>query len=520
MSTKIVRILGIGALAANAAFAAESLPSSAELAKELAPYLAKPLPSVESLIGVAMPPPAPLMVVASLSDDDSQSELDRGYAVGFTLNELLFDADPKLDVLAPWYYAYDTRKKDVPTGTKRDSAGNAYRAGSRNHARWCAHGRVSGAGPTRVELIVDGCAAGNSSHKKQWTVRAEHDWPATLAEMCEFASASATGELTPRARASCRRGLDIRPASLMALARFGKQYRTWKALEAMVEVDPKFAPAVVEYLYRIEYYGEWPVFWDRLDAVAKAVPQSSAVQLLTYSRLASTYGWKISAVPYPRFFVWVRNHPHLSSAWLALASGLSGGNPSDWPASKSSPPMSPDGFPVPIPPKDYPPNEATHTASLTLSLAIYRNSPQSYRSLWMMGYALERYGWMLRGSNFWRDVPDIGKRGFPVMIDWADRFNQATLGLHPEADRVWNNRMNTAMLAGEDWLPIFDRAVEVNPTRRGLYEDAMSKALDRWGGDDELRARIQRVAREKNPGAKWAETLQARWEEAHSDPNR
>jgi hypothetical protein len=70
MSTKIVRILGIGALAANAAFAAESLPSSTELAKELAPYLAKPLPSVESLIGVAMPPPAPLMVVASLSDDD------------------------------------------------------------------------------------------------------------------------------------------------------------------------------------------------------------------------------------------------------------------------------------------------------------------------------------------------------------------------------------------------------------------------------------------------------------------
>src|SRR6266498_1199488 len=140
MLMNILRILAIGLLVANAALGAESLPLSDDLAKSLAPYLAKPLPSVESLVGVAMPPPAPLMVVASLTDDEAQSELDRGYAIGFTLNDLLFDADPKLDVLAPWSYAYDTRGKDVPTGTKRDSAANAYRAGSRNHARWCTHG--------------------------------------------------------------------------------------------------------------------------------------------------------------------------------------------------------------------------------------------------------------------------------------------------------------------------------------------------------------------------------------------
>lgn len=102
------------------------------------------------------------------------------------------------------------------------------------------------------------------------------------------------------------------------------------------------------------------------------------------------------------------------------------------------------------------------------------------------------------------------------MVDWADRFNQATLDLHPDADIVWNNRMNTAKLTDGDWEPIFVQAVDVNPTRRALYESAMCSALDRWGGDAALRTWIQGVAREKNPNARWAETLRERWEKENS----
>ena len=159
---------GIVAIFANALAAAEPLPSSAELGKSLAPFLAKPLPSIESLVGVAMPPPSPLMVVASLGDDAALPDQDRGFAIGFTLNELLFDADPKLDVVAPWHYQYDTRMKGAPRGLNRDSAANAYRAASRVHADWCAHGRASGAKPMLVDLVVDGCAAGKSSHSRRW----------------------------------------------------------------------------------------------------------------------------------------------------------------------------------------------------------------------------------------------------------------------------------------------------------------------------------------------------------------
>ena len=251
-------IVGVVAIFAAAALSAEPLPESKELAELLQPYLAKPLPSIETLVGVSMPPASPLMVVASFGDDASQPDLDRGYAVGFTLNDLLFDADPKLDVVAPWLYADDTRKKGAPRGQKRDSAANAYRAALRDHANWCAHGWVSGINPVRVELVVDGCAAGTSSHRREWKIASEADWPGALAEMCEFASASATGELTSIARASCHRARSIRPESLLALARFGgpSENRAWKALEAIVAADPSFAPAAIDYLWRLTYYSE------------------------------------------------------------------------------------------------------------------------------------------------------------------------------------------------------------------------------------------------------------------------
>jgi hypothetical protein len=513
-------MVGVAAIFATAGLSAEPLPGSGELAELLEPYLAKPLPSIETLVGVSMPPPSPLIVVASLGDDASQADLDRGYAVGFTLNDLLFDADPKLDVVAPWLYASDTRKKDAPRGQKRDSAANAYRAASRDHVDWCAHGRVSGINPVRVELVVDGCAAGKSSHRRGWTIRSDTDWPGTLAEMCEFASASATGELTSIARASCHRARDIRPESLLALARYGgpKEKRAWKTLEAMVAADPAFAPAAIDYLWSLPYDEKQRIaFWERVGVIAKGARQSSAVQLVAYARDAQHFGWNVRYPPYPDFFYWIRNHAHLYEAWLALAGGLAGGNPEDWP--KDSPketwwtrllPYEVIKWMSPHPPRN--PNEATHTASLALSLGIYQRWPQGYRTHWHLAYALRQYGWMLRGGAYWRDVPRIGKEGFPVFAEWSAQFYQSTLDMNADADGPWTGLMESTKLSNGDWLDVFDRAVEANPHDYWLYESAMRYAMDRWGGDAETRQRIESAAIENNLDAAWAKRLRSRWE--------
>jgi len=164
------------------------------------------------------------------------------------------------------------------------------------------------------------------------------------------------------------------------------------------------------------------------------------------------------------------------------------------------------------PPRPRNPNEATHAASLALSLGIYERWPQGYRTHWHLAHALSGYGWMLRGSEFWRDVPRIGKEGFPIFMEWSEQFYESTLEMNADADGAWYGLIKSTGLSSGDWLDVFDRAVEANPHDYWVYEAAMGNAMDRWGGDAETRQRIESKAIENNPDAEWAKKLRNRWE--------
>ena len=95
-------VLKAGASVALAMFAsslyAASVPTPATVRIGVARYLANPLPSVQSMIGISMPSAAPMLVVASFGDDGAVPATDRGYAFGRTLNELVYGAHESLDV--------------------------------------------------------------------------------------------------------------------------------------------------------------------------------------------------------------------------------------------------------------------------------------------------------------------------------------------------------------------------------------------------------------------------------------
>jgi hypothetical protein len=362
---------------------------------------------------------------------------------------------------------------------------------------------VTGAAPARVELVVDRCAPDKSARRQAWVVRNDADWPATLTRMCEFASAAATGELTAQAKSSCGRAGGIRPESLLALARYGgpKENRAWKALEAIMAADPQFAPAAVEYLTWVSNSGDRDEFWNRVVAVAWP-PQSSAAQLIGFSP-RSALRMENPNQPSQVLRLGARPSPSVRSR---SSSGKPRGRHADRLAEGKDEPTLTIG-PFPWRKEPYTPNEATHTAALALSLGVYGNWPRNYRSQWLLGYALMRYGWMLRGTSMWADVPESGKEGFPVFIKWADRFNDAALRAHPEADSILVNKMNTTKLRDGDWLAVFDRAVEVNPHHQRLYEDAINFSLRQWGGTAETRDRVFDLALSNNPDAEWAKTL-------------
>jgi hypothetical protein len=230
---------------------AATLPTAATVRASIARYLVKPLPSVESIVGIPMPPASPMVVVASFGDDGMAPGLDRGYAVGRTLNEVLFGAHESLDVEAMPYYILDVSAPNVAAGLARDSRANAYRVATREAAAWCAYGRVEGNVPSARVVVVVGRLQVGPAQRAGLCRRRDSEWPRVVADACDYIVATAVG-VSARSRAACDRARAIRSESFLAYAAFATtRGMPFERLQALVAADPRFAPAVVDLIYRL-----------------------------------------------------------------------------------------------------------------------------------------------------------------------------------------------------------------------------------------------------------------------------
>ncbi len=489
--------LGCALLAfAGSALAAEP-PTPSALRDEVRPYLVNALPTVEAIVGIAMPAAAPMLVVASFGDDGAVTATDRGYVIGRAPNELLFGAHPALDVENPTYYAFDTSDRGVVVGIARDSRANAYRVARREAAQWCVHGRVE-SDPARVDVIVDRCSEAADARRRRFDVASEAGWPAALDAMCGFVVES-TGVASPaQAAPACARAQAMRPASIMAYARFAASGgMTIARLESLVSEDPSFVPAVVELLDRMPYDGDWRAFVDRRKRLVAGAGASPAVIHTALSRHLAIYGWKLDKDVYEPMFAFIRAHPQLRSGWLLLASRLAEGTPHDH-------------RPAEAPRDSYHPNETTQSAALSISLAYYATWPRSYRARWQTGYALMQYAWMLRGNSTWDKVPVLGRASLRPLMGMAEPLIAEALAIQPNSPILWENRVRTLYHVGGDWRGAFDASIERLPRARNLYEAAMEFSQPRWGGKPADIERVESLARKHNPGESWVATLRSR----------
>ena len=481
------------------------VPTPAQLRTDLEPYLAVPLPSVESLVGIRMPVPSPMLVIASFGDAGTPADGDFGYAVGRTLNELLFGAHGRLDVETPGYYSLDTADPGVKVGPSRDSRANAYRVAAREAAQWCAYGIVEGVAPGfRVIANVDRCKEGTEVVRKVFAVGTDTDWPRTLRDVCDFIIAVTAGS-SSRSQTVCGRASAIRPGSFVAYAAYATvQGMPRERVEAIVAADPTFAPAVLDVLDRMPVGNDKAAFWKQVDALALAAGATPAVAMAAYSRLVRS-AWKLEHPPYDRLKELIRANPQLRGPWLLLASSLA--DAVDWDY--------PDESKVVAWLKDfvgwegakYYPNEATHSAALALTLDYYGNWPDSYRAHWQVGYAVMRYAWMVRGHQTWGKVPQQGKRAFRPLMRIADGFIASALATQPGAAGLWDDRIITVVHTGGDWRATLDAAAQKVPHAQRIYETAMNYALRQWGGSEDDRQYVWNLAVHNNPGAEWAKTL-------------
>ena len=486
---------------------AATLPTAATVRANVARYLIKPLPSVESIVGIPMPPASPMLVVASFGDDGVAPGLDRGYAVGRTLNEVLFGAHESLDVEAMPYYILDVSAPNVAAGLARDSRANAYRVATREAAAWCAYGRVEGNVPSaRVVVVVDDCKSGRRS-ERAFAVAGDSEWPRVVAEACDYIVATAAG-VSARSRAACDRARAIRSESFLAYAAFATtRGMPFERLQALVAADPRFAPAVVDLIYRLPANSDKAAFLKEVEALRVAADSTPAVALIAMSRQASANAWKLEHRPLPALAVYIRAHPSLRAAWMLYASTLSSAVVHDYPAGTTAQTYKEDDTANGC---CYARNEATHSAGLALSLAYYANRPQSYRARWQMGYALMRYGLMLRGVAMWDKVPREGRVALEPLCALADEFLAEALIAQPQAIALWNNRIGAQVHTHANWMETFESAVALHPKAQSLYETAMEYSQQRWGGTEARRKLVEELAKKNNPGQPWTLMLRER----------
>ena len=308
------------------------LSSPQQLRAQLDGKLLKPLPRVQGIVGTAIPPPAPLLVVASFSDDEAAVRGDRGYAVGRALNDLLFGVDRRLDVEAPSYYFTDVLDIAVPTGGRRDSRANALRVAVRESAQWCVYGNVRGSAPTVIDAFVSRCGEDAPRPTVQITINQDEQWPQAMQSVCEAVSVAAGIAKVGAAVQGCGRALNFRPGSLLAYAEDAASGKnaTAPTLEAIVNADPAFTPALLELLWRLPYDGNKGAFLARARELTALARSSPAATLVGLTRQLELTGWKIGNHPYDELCPHP-GAPQLRALWFTLASKLSEGTTWDYP---------------------------------------------------------------------------------------------------------------------------------------------------------------------------------------------
>lgn len=132
--------------------------------------------------------------------------------------------------------------------------------------------------------------------------------------------------------------------------------------------------------------------------------------------------------------------------------------------------------------------------------------PDQYRAWWSLGWALNRHAWQVRGNSMWRDVPERAKGKFKTLSHLSDLAIDEALTLNPRNARLWNQKINTiGSINGfsEELMATFNKAIELAPNDKGIYDSAMNYSADKWGGNAKARRHILASASKNNPDAAW-----------------
>lgn len=243
---------------------------------------------------------------------------------------------------------------------------------------------------------------------------------------------------------------------------------------------PIFSPAAASLLlYYMERDKDLHVYLKRLDKVYAKYPDDAGIELLVASYMGYKDAPDLVKNKIMRFQKIIRENPQDISAMLKYSDFLT---------------------------------EYGYTlAALTVCKETLQRLPEQYRVWWSLSYTLIEHAFKIRGSNFWKDVPDKGKRIFPPMRVLAERAADRALQVNQGSSNLWAIKMRTVTGYSPETMASFHRAIQIDPHNQYAYDIALCYSRPQWGGSYEAQEEIWELAAKNNPGQPWLKEIREKY---------
>jgi hypothetical protein len=152
-----------------------------------------------------------------------------------------------------------------------------------------------------------------------------------------------------------------------------------------------------------------------------------------------------------------------------------------------------------------------YASAIVLSMETIKRWPGYYRNWWGLSYNLLNYAGLVRGTEYWHDIPEETKKRYKKIMAIADDCLNQAMKRHPAQAPLYINKIIVDANRGRDWRPSFRTAAKLRPHDISIYKTAFNYSRPQWGGTKNDMREVYALATKNNPNASWPKQLRDAW---------
>ena len=149
--------------------------------------------------------------------------------------------------------------------------------------------------------------------------------------------------------------------------------------------------------------------------------------------------------------------------------------------------------------------------AMSLVYELIAKWPELHRSWLVSSNTLYRYSWTIRGTKYWRDIPDKKKRYFRVLQRLSGIASDNCYSISDGNPACVISKMTIQSGYSSELMDFFHEAIQVEPHNRIPYNIALNFSARKWGGSDKAQQYVLEQAIKNNPDVGWTDEIRERW---------